>query len=112
MNDTKSTMKMPELLVFAKFVAFGYIGTEICRCTFYLGTSFANQVSNAAGAVLISFGYLTLIAYAIARGEIPEAKKMLLSRRIDLLILVFLGGLFNELTVSSFSKDSDLSKFH
>ena len=112
MNDTKSTMKMPELLVFAKFVAFGYIGTEICRCTFYLGTSFANQVSNATGAVLISIGYLTLIAYAIKRGALPEAKKMWLSHRIDLLGFIFLGGLFNELTVSSFAKDSELSKFH
>jgi hypothetical protein len=113
MNDTKSTMKMPELLVFAKFVAVGFIGAEIFRCAFYLGTSFANQVSNVVGAVLISLGYLiTLIAYAIARGAIPEAKKIWLSKRMDLLGFIFFGALFNKLTVSSFAKDSDLSKFH
>ena len=112
MNDTKSTMKIPELLVFAKFVAFGFIGAEIFWCAFYLGTSFANQVSNVTGAVLISIGYLTLIAFAIKRGGLPEAKKIWLSKRMDLLGFIFLGALFNELTVSSFAKDSDLSKFH
>ena len=103
---------MPELLVFAKFVAVGFIGAEIFRCAFYLGTSFANQVSNVTGAVLISIGYLTLIAYVIKRGALPEAKKIWLSQRIDLLGFIFLGALFNELTVTSFAKDSDLSKFH
>ena len=113
MIQKKQPMKMPELLVFAKFVAVGFIGAEIFRCAFYLGTSFANQVSNVVGAVLISLGYLiTLIAYAIARGAIPEAKKICLSLRIDLLVFIILGALFNKLTVSSFAKDSDLSKFH
>lgn len=112
MNDTKSTMKIPELLVFARFVAFGFIGAEIFWCAFYLGTSFANQVSNVTGAVLISIGYLTLIAFAIKRGGLPEAKKIWLSKRMDLLGFIFLGALFIELTVSSFAKDSDLSKFH
>ena len=112
MNDTKSTMKMPELLVFAKFVAFGFIGAEISRCAFYLGTSFANQVSNVTSAGLISFGCIPLFLYAIKRGALPEAKKIWLSKRIDLLGFIFLGALFNELTVTSFAKDSDLSKFH
>ena len=112
MKDNKQTMKMPELLVFAKFVAVGFIGAEIFRCAFYLGTSFANQVSNVTGAVLISIGYLTLIAYVIKRGALPKAKKIWLSKRMDLLGFIFLGGLFNELTVTSFAKDSDLSKFH
>jgi hypothetical protein len=65
MNDTKSTMKMPELLVFAKFVAFGFIGAEIFRCAFYLGTSFANQVSNVTGAVVIAIGYLSTAIFCI-----------------------------------------------
>ena len=67
MNDAKSTMKMPELLVFAKFVAFGFIGAEIFRCAFYLSTSFANQVSNVTGAVLIFFGCIFIALDTLAK---------------------------------------------
>ena len=42
----KPTMKMPELLVFARLFVVGFVGAEVCRATFYLAAGFARELSD------------------------------------------------------------------
>jgi len=46
MEATKHTMKMPELLVFAKMFVVGLVAAEVCRTTYYLGTAFAPVIAD------------------------------------------------------------------
>ena len=109
MADTKRTMKMPELLVFARMFVVGLVGAEVCRAAYYLGTAFAPSVADLevwarGGAVLA--GLAICVVYAVNRGAHSAAAKMGRSIRLDLLIAVCLGVWSNELTMPW------LSKFH
>ena len=109
MADTNQTMKMPELLVFARMFVVGLVVAEVCRAAYYLGTAFAPGVADlevwaSGGAVLA--GLAICVVYAVNRGAHTAAVQMGRSIRLDLLIAVFLGAWSNELTMPW------LSKFH
>jgi KaiC/GvpD/RAD55 family RecA-like ATPase len=109
MADTKRTMKMPELLVFARMFVVGLVGAEVCRAAYYLGTAFAASVADLevwarGGAVLA--GLAICVVYAVNRGAHSAAAKMGRSIRFDLLMAVCLGAWSNELTMPW------LSNFH
>ncbi|MFO1880590.1 P-loop NTPase fold protein [Pseudomonas aeruginosa] len=100
MTAAKSAVKMPELLVFARLLATGFIGAEVGRAAFYLGTSFAPTVSGVAlcakiGGIL--FGLLLCLIYAEERGAYATAVKLGRSLRIDLLGALVVGIWINDL---------------
>jgi KAP family P-loop domain len=109
MADTKRTMKMPELLIFARMFVVGLVGAEVCRAAYYLGTAFAPEVADlevwARGSAVLA-GLAICVVYAVNRGAHTAAVQMGRSIRLDLLIAVFLGAWSNELTMPW------LSKFH
>ena len=109
MADTKRTMKMPELLIFARMFVVGLVGAEVCRAAYYLGTAFAPEVADlevwARGSAVLA-GLAICVVYAVNRGAHTAAAQMARSIRLDLLIAVFLGAWSNELTMPW------LSKFH
>lgn len=100
MTATKPTMKMPELLVFAKSLAIGFIGAEVWRAAFYLGTNFVQTLSDVplwanAGGVLT--GLLLCLIYSFERGAHGAAARVGRSLRLDLLIAIGIGIWTNEL---------------
>jgi hypothetical protein len=109
MSDTKPTMKMPELLVFARMVLVGLFGAEVCRAAYYLGTAFAPAVADLevwAKGCAVLVGLAICVLYAVNRGAHTAAAKMGRSIRLDLLTAVCVGAWSNELTKPW------LSKFH
>lgn len=103
---TKLTMKMPELLVFIRLLALGFIGAEVCRAAYYVGSSFAPTVSGFATCAKVSgmiFVLLLCVIYAEERGAFGTAKKLARSFRLDLLAAVGVGVWVNELASSSLS---------
>lgn len=107
MAATKSTMKMPEFLVFTKIFGVGFITAEIFRVSYYLGTAFAFEIADfplwtrVAG---IFVGLLICLVYAVNRGAHTAAVQIGRSFRFDLLMALCLGAWSNELTVPWFSK--------
>lgn len=100
MTDTKPVMKMPELLVLARFFVTGLIGAEVGRGAFYLGTNFVPTLSNVAFWVQIVgvlLGALLCLIYAVSRNAHVIVARIGRSRRIDLLATVGIGIWTNEL---------------
>ncbi|MCM2318387.1 MAG: KAP family NTPase [Pseudomonas sp.] len=100
MTTTKPAMKMPELLVFAKPLATGFVGAEVWRAAFYLGANFAPTLSDVAlwvktGGILV--GALLCLTYAFKRGAHIAAARMGRSLRLDLLVAIGIGIWANEL---------------
>ncbi len=100
MTASKPAMKMPELLVFAKSLAIGFVGAEVWRAAFYLGANFAQTLSDVplwakAGGVLA--GLLLCLIYSVKRGAHGAAARMGRSLRLDLLIAIGIGIWTNEL---------------
>jgi hypothetical protein len=109
MNVAKSAMKMPEILVFARFFAIGFVGTETYRATFYLGTSFAQELNDVAlwvKVVGILAGLVLCLTFAVKRGTSEAVERMGRSFRLDLLMVMGIGGWSNELALPW------LSRFH
>ncbi|WER45518.1 KAP family NTPase [Cupriavidus sp. WKF15] len=107
MTATKPAMKMPELLVFAKSLAFGFVGAEVWRTAFYLGANFAQTLSDVplwakAGGVLA--GLLLCLIYSVERGAHAAAARMGRSLRLDLLIAIGIGIWTNELALPWLAK--------
>ena len=48
MAAANPNMKMPELLVFARLFAIGFLGAEVWRIAFILGSNFAPMISDLA----------------------------------------------------------------
>jgi hypothetical protein len=109
MADAKPTMKMPELLVFARMFVVGLVGAEVCRAAYYLGTAFAPALADldvwARGSAVLA-GLTICVVYAVNRGAHTAAMQMGRSVRLDLLMAACLGAWSNELTMPW------LSKFH
>lgn len=107
MTAAKPMMKMPELLVFARYLAVGFVGAEVWRVAFYLGSNFAPALSGLAfwtsGSVMLAVTLLCLI-YAAMRGALVAVVRMGRSVRIDLLIVVGIGIWTNELASPWFDK--------
>jgi hypothetical protein len=102
-------MKMPELIVFAKALAIGFIGAEVWRIAFYLGNNFAPTAQKAN--IIIQFSTLLIpsticAAYALGRGVHIEAARIGRSFRIDLLLALVIGTWINDLA------STWLTKFH
>lgn len=94
------TMKMPELLVFARMLVIGFVGAETLRLTFYLGSNFAKQLNEVALWLKVGgiFAGLTLcLTYAVKRNAHLAAARIGQSYRIDLLVAVVIGVWSNEL---------------
>lgn len=109
MATTKQTMKMPELLVFARVFIVGLVGAEISRAAYYLGTAYASTVADLEvwkSGIVVLAGLAICVVYAANRGAFTAAVQMGRSFRVDLLIAVCLGAWSNELTMPW------LSKFH
>ena len=101
MSFAKPTMKMPELPVFARLFATGFIGAEVWRVAYYLGANFASTLSEISlwtKAVAILLGALLCLAYVVKRNAHVAAVRMGRSLRIDLLIVVGIGIWINQLT--------------
>ncbi len=99
MADRKTTMKMPELLVFARVFVVGFIGTEVYRAAYYLGSTFAptiSKVSACSKSAGIFFGLALCLIYAEERGAFVTARKLARSFRIDLLVAIGVGIWTNE----------------
>lgn len=100
MTATKPAMKMPELLVFVRLLATGFVGAEVWRVAFYLGANFAPTLSDIApwaktGGILT--GALLCLTYAFKRGAHVAAARMGRSLRLDLLVAIGIGIWINEL---------------
>ena len=101
MAATKNTMKMPELLVFAKMFVVGLVGAEVYRATYYLGTAFAPAIADLslwARVLLVLIGLAICVVYAVNRGAHISAVQVGRSLRLDLFIVMCLGAWSNELT--------------
>ena len=100
MEETKPTMKMPELLVFARAFVVGFVGAEIFRVMFHLGSSFAQSLSAFGCGVRVAAILACLIlciVYASKRGAYGAAVRLGRSRRLDLLASIAFGAWANEL---------------
>jgi hypothetical protein len=100
MAAKKPTMKMPELLVFAKMFVVGFVGAEIFRVAFYLGANFASQLIEIAlwlKVVGMLAGIALCLTYAVERNAHLTAARIGQSYRIDLLMAMVIGVWSNEL---------------
>ncbi|MEQ5844286.1 MULTISPECIES: P-loop NTPase fold protein [Paraburkholderia] len=100
MIATKPAMKMPELQVYAKLLATGFIGAEVCRVAFYLGANFIQKAPGVpawARVCIVLAGLLLCLAYSIERDVHNVAGRMARSFRIDLLVAIGVGIWANEL---------------
>ncbi len=107
MAAIKSTMKMPELLVFAKMFIVGLTAAEVYRAAYYLGTPFALSIADCplwARVTAIFAGLAICVVYAVNRGAHTSALQMGRSFRLDLLLALCLGAWSNEFTIPWFSK--------
>ena len=109
MTTAKPVMKMPELLVFIKPLAIGFISSEVWRVAFYLGENYAPSLHSVNLGLQVSVILAVLVlclTYALKRGAHVTAARMGRSFRIDLLLAVGVGIWANELS------SPWLSKFH
>ncbi|WP_256354693.1 KAP family NTPase [Variovorax sp. dw_308] len=94
------TMKMPELMIFARTFILGFVGAEILRVSFYLGANFAEELSEVALWLKV-VGALAVLAicltYAVKRNAHVAAARIGRSYRIDLLVASATGIWSNEL---------------
>lgn len=107
MTLTKSAMKMPELLVFARFLATGFLGAEIWRTAFYLGANFASTLYGVGLYVqssVVLAGALLCLTYALKRGAHVSAARIGRSFRVDLLLALGIGIWANDLASPWLSK--------
>ena len=101
------TMKMPELLVFAKMLMVGFVGAEIFRVAFYLGTNYVRLLDEFTlwgKLVGILSGLALCLTYAIKRDAHSAAARMGRSLRVDLLAAAAIGAWSNELVAPWLSK--------
>jgi len=115
MTPPKHAMKMPEILVFARFLATGLLGAEIWRAAFLIGANFASSawwsdVALYVKSSVILVGVLLCLTYAIKRGAYVNAVRIGRSFRIDLLFAVGIGIWANELASPWLSKAHALLK--
>ncbi|MEX0827976.1 MAG: KAP family NTPase [Haliea sp.] len=100
MAISKSAMKMPELLVFAKMFIVGLVGAEVFRVAFYLGANFANHLQEVAlslKVITILAGLALCLTYAVRRNTHLVAASIGRSYRVDLLAAAGIGVWSNEL---------------
>lgn len=100
MAANETAMKMPELLVFARLVATGFVGAEVARVAFWLGENFARSLPDEAHPAMagtIVLGAALCLAYALMRGAHTATLRMGRSLRFDLLVASGVGIWTNSL---------------
>lgn len=109
MVEKKPPMKMPELLVFARFFSIGLVASEVFRAAFYLSANFAKESQEAAlWAKLLGIAICLgiCVAYLIQRDAHLTAVRMGQSFRFDLAGMILIGAWANSLLMPW------LSEFH
>lgn len=107
MASKPSAMKMPELLVFARMLFIGFVGAEVARIFFLLGTSFAQQIvdiSLCLKVIGIITGLCICLLYAVKRNAHLAAMRIVRSYRIDLFAGVVIGAWSSKLASPWFAK--------
>lgn len=92
---------MPELPIFAKSIAIGFIASEIFHITYLLGENFSKQINDnhlIIRTAIISASIFICSVYIYLRQAHIKAKQILFSYRIDLFIAILLGIWTNLLT--------------
>ncbi|MFL6968768.1 P-loop NTPase fold protein [Pseudomonas alvandae] len=107
MESVKPALKMPELLVFAKSVAIGFLGAEVWRIANYLGNNYVPIIEKTSSWVQISVviaAFLICLTYAYKREAHLAAFRMGCSLRIDLFVALCIGIWVNGLTLPLLAK--------
>lgn len=95
----KSAMKMPEFLVFIKMFVIGFLGAEVFRIAFYLGTAYVNTLNEVPILVKVVgiAGLALCLIYAAKRDAYILFMRIARSCRIDLLAAASIGIWSNDL---------------
>lgn len=106
MTTEKPTMTMPELLVFARSLAVGFICAEVFQLAFCLGSGsvLLNKLPPLALAAGGIFALVICLTYCYARGAHSLALRMWRSLRFDLFLMFVTGWWANELASPWFLK--------
>lgn len=94
MAAPNQTIQMPEFLVFLRIFILGFVSAELLQITFYLSSSFALMVLDLTMWITLPIVLAILVVcltYAINRDFMGDAKRLISSNRLDLLIFVALG---------------------
>ena len=94
MPNFNKKMKMPEFLIFIKYLVIGFVTSEVGRSSFYLGSTFAQSISDAAlwmqFIVMLSL-FIIFSVYIFKRDVHVVAMRMVRSFRLDLLVVFGIG---------------------
>ena len=94
MPNFNKKMKMPEFLIFIKYLVIGFVTSEVGRSSFYLGSTFAQSISDAAlwmqFIVMLSL-FIIFSVYIFKRDVHVVAMRMARSFRLDLLVVFGIG---------------------
>ena len=91
---THSAMKMPELPVFLRSFALGFLTAEVWRISFSLGTNFARTVADAplwSSLATLGAGLVLTGIYAFSRDGYGILTRVARSYRVDLMIAAGAG---------------------
>lgn len=97
-------IKIPELPVFARFLAIGFVSAEVFRVAFYLGANFIQKfpgVPDWARVVVVLVTLMACLDYCIKRGAHTVVARVACSLRVDLLVVIGVGIWANELAAPS-----------
>ncbi|WP_186098610.1 KAP family NTPase [Burkholderia gladioli] len=93
-------IRMPEVPMFARFLAIGFGAAEVFRIAFYLGANFIQRtpgLSIYARSIVVTGALLICALYCVKRRAHAVVARMMHSGRFDLLIVVAVGAGMNEL---------------
>lgn len=104
-------IKMPELMVFFRILAVGFLAAEVWRVASYLGKNFPSEL--ASFNFWVQFSAILIITvlccyYALNRGAISDAARIIRSCRIDLLLALIVGVWANFLLAPNLKKIHDI----
>lgn len=103
MSKSLLPMKLPQLIVFVKAFVIGFIGLELFRIFFAIGSKFETGIGVLTWPVVLAATLVcvaVVITYAVARGAIACATRIIKSGRVDLLLTVLAGAWANVLALS------------
>lgn len=100
MTAKTPSMKMPELLIFAKMFFIGFVVSEAFRLSFYLGAIIAQKYADLGFFIKASCFILVLsicFAYVLKRNALLSVWLIAKSLRFDLLWMLIIGFCLNQL---------------
>ena len=107
MPEVRQTMKMPELLIFARVFAVGLVAAEVFRLSYYGGDKFTSHLADVdwrVQATGIAAGLVVCLAYVLMRDAHSTIVRLGRSLRFDLLFTALFGVWSNELISPSLVK--------